>query len=169
MFYLRKKHNLKHVHNTFYLGKSSSVSSDLIANEYSYIGPNGLIYPNVRIGAYTMLANNVSIIGGDHDYKKAGIPIIFSGRDIVKETNIGKDVWIGGFTIIMTGVTIGDGAIVASGSVVTKDIESYTIYGGVPAKKIKNRFNTQQEVDLHKKMLEKSYVECGFNFNMLCT
>lgn len=54
---------------------------------------------------------------------------------------IGNDVWIGTGAIIMAGVKIGDGAVIAAGSVVTKDVEPYSIVGGIPAKKIKMRFN----------------------------
>ena len=168
MFFLRKKYKFINVHNTFYLGGKSSISSDLKAGSYSYIGPNCIVYPKVSIGDYTMFANNVSIIGGDHDFLNPNIPIIFSGRGILEETKIGKDVWIGAYTRIKTGVKIGDGAIIAMGSVVTKDVESYSIYGGVPANKIKNRFKTEQEVQRHKEMLKKTYTELGFNFNMLC-
>ena len=168
MFFLRKKLKLKNVHKTFYAGGKSKISPDLVAGVYSYIGPNCLIYPKVNIGAYTMLANNVSIIGGDHNFSKIGIPIIFSGRGILNETFIGKDVWIGAFSIIMTGVKIGDGSIIGAGSVVTKDIEPYCVYAGVPAKKIKNRFKNSEDLNKHKQMLKRTYKECGFNFNLLC-
>lgn len=56
---------------------------------------------------------------------------------------IGNDVWIGYEAVIMAGVTIGDGAVVATRSVVTKDVEPYTIVGGVPAKPIKKRFDDE--------------------------
>ena len=168
MFFIRKIKNLKYVHSTFYTGGKSSISDDLVADAYVYIGPNCLIYPKVHIGAYTMLANNVSIIGGDHNYNKIGIPIIFSGRGILNETFIGKDVWIGASSIIMTGVKIGDGSIIGAGSLVTKDIEPYTVYGGVPAKKISNRFQNSSDLKKHEEMLKKTYKECGFSFNLLC-
>jgi virginiamycin A acetyltransferase len=59
------------------------------------------------------------------------------------DTVIGNDVWIGTDTVIMPGINIGDGAIIAAKSVVTKDVEPYTIVGGNPAQKIKKRFPEQ--------------------------
>jgi acetyltransferase-like isoleucine patch superfamily enzyme len=168
MSILRKKYSLNNVHETFYLGGKSNVSSDLIAGVYSFIGPSCLIYPKVTIGNYTMLANNVAILGGDHEYNKPGIPIIFSGRGVLNPTIIGDDVWIGAYVTIMAGVTIGDGAIIATGSVVTRDVAPFAIYGGVPATKIKDRFKNVDEIDTHLGMLRKSYKDLGFNFNMLC-
>lgn len=168
MVFLRWKMGLKHVHKTFYIGGNCSLSPDLVAGAYSYIGPRGLIYPKVSIGDYTMLANDVAIVGGDHNYDKAGVPIIFSGRGELNPTIIGKDVWVGAYVKIMTGVKIGDGAIIALGSVVTKDVEPYSVYGGIPAKKIKNRFQNEQDIIKHKGMLNKTYQDCGFNFDLLC-
>ncbi|BAQ25089.1 CatB-related O-acetyltransferase [Streptococcus troglodytae] len=57
------------------------------------------------------------------------------------DTVIGNDVWIGTDAIIMPGITVGDGAIIGARSVVTKDVEPYTIVGGIPAKTIKKRFS----------------------------
>ena len=56
---------------------------------------------------------------------------------------IGNDVWIGYEAVILSGVTIGDGAIIGSRAVVTKDVEPYTIVGGVPAKPIRKRFDDE--------------------------
>ena len=103
-----------------------------------------------------MIANDVRILGGDHHYyKKVGIPIIFAGRSEMRQTIIGDDVWIGASSIIMTGVTIGNGVIVAAGSVVTKNLMPYGIYGGVPAQLIKMRF-IEDEIKIHESMLQKS-------------
>jgi len=168
MFFIRKKYKLKNVHKTFYAGGKSNIFSDLVAGPYSYIGPNCILYPKVKIGDYTMLANNISIIGGDHNFNQSEMPMIFSGRGVLESTIIGKDVWVGAYTRIKTGVSIGDGSIIATGSVVTKDVEPFSVYGGVPAKKIKDRFNSVREMNLHKEMLKKSYTEMGFTFNMLC-
>lgn len=57
---------------------------------------------------------------------------------------IGNDVWIGARAMILSGVKIGDGAVIAAGAVVTKDVEPYTIVGGVPAKPIRKRFTDEQ-------------------------
>ena len=170
MTYFRKKYNLKYVHNTFYIGgRGVLIYPDLQAGPFSYIGNRCIIYPKVSIGAYTMIANDVKIIGSDHVYNIPGIPSIFSGRDELKPTIIGKDVWIGACSIIMVGVTIGDGSIIAAGSVVTKNVEEFSIYGGVPAKKIKNRFVCDRDKETHREMLEKDYNECGFNSSLLVT
>ena len=56
---------------------------------------------------------------------------------------IGNDVWIGYESLILAGVTIGDGAIIGTRAVVTKDVPPYTIVGGVPAKPIRKRFNDE--------------------------
>ena len=62
-------------------------------------------------------------------------------EETVKVTTIGNDVWIGSKVTIIPGIRISDGAIVAYGSLVTKDVPPYAIVGGVPAKIIKYRFN----------------------------
>ena len=53
---------------------------------------------------------------------------------------IGNDVWIGENAVILGGISIGDGAVIGAGAIVTKDVPPYTIVGGVPAKKIRSRF-----------------------------
>lgn len=62
------------------------------------------------------------------------------GKEIIGQVTIRKGAFIGMNTTIMPGVTIGEGSVVAAGSVVTKDVEPFTIYGGVPAKKIRDYF-----------------------------
>lgn len=148
-FYLIKKYRLKSVHSTFYLAGHSKISKDFKAGAYSYVGPNCLIYPRVELGPFSMIANDVSIIGGDHRYNVPGRPIIFSGREELSKTVIGRDCWIGAHSILLTGITVGDGSIIAAGSVVTKDVEPYSIVGGVPAKKIKERFPSAEEKEKH--------------------
>lgn len=118
----------------------------------SYAGKN-LTCWHSRIGKYCSISWNVSIGGADHDYSKItthgflyvegfGIshPDNWGGYDrFIRQCTIGNDVWIGCHAIIKRGVTIGDGAVIASGAVVTKDVEPYTIVAGVPAKIIGRR------------------------------
>jgi acetyltransferase-like isoleucine patch superfamily enzyme len=75
--------------------------------------------------------------------------LVIVEKDLFEEyetTYIGNDVWIGNASSIKQGVTIGNGAIVAAGAVVTKDVEPYSVVGGVPAKLIRYRF-TREQID----------------------
>lgn len=161
MKWYRFKFNLKHVHETFFMAGFSFVSKDLIAAEYVFLGKGCLIPPNVTIGRYTMFAPKVSILGGDHNFNDPSTPIIFSGRPIMPKTQIGEDVWVGSNVLIMAGITIGNGAIVAAGSVVTRDIPPYSIYGGNVAKLIKMRFSEEQILE-HQKMLKKTEITISY-------
>ena len=68
---------------------------------------------------------------------------ITSAWDNKGDIVIGNDVWIGYEAIVLSGVTIGDGAIIGTRSVVTKDVPPYTIVGGIPAKPIRKRFSDE--------------------------
>jgi acetyltransferase-like isoleucine patch superfamily enzyme len=106
-----------------------------------------------------MLGPRVAIIGEDHLFDQPGVPIIFSGRPQLHRTIIEADVWIGYGAIIMAGKRIGRGAIVASGAVVTQDVPPYEIWGGVPARKIRDRFINEQDRKVHDQMLNRPPVE----------
>lgn len=124
-------------------------------DDYSYIsGPISYI-EEAKIGKYCSIARQVVIGVSGHNYNWVTTsPIIttplYNIIDDFKEEEqkpapvIGNDVWIGMNAIIMRGVTIGDGAVIASGAVVTSDVKPYSIVGGVPAKHIKFRFNEKQ-------------------------
>lgn len=152
--YLKIRYGWKGVSNSFYVVSPFDIHKSLIAGKFSYLGPGCSIPPNVKIGKYTMLAPNVAILGGDHIYNNPKLPIIFSGRPKTLPTYIGDDVWIGQNVIINAGITIGNGAIVAAGSVVTKNVPEYSIYGGNPAKFIKDRFDNSEDIEIHRAMLE---------------
>lgn len=152
-FIIKYFYGLKSVDKTFNIGGKCNISKDFSAGEYSYVGNNCLIYPGVTIGRYTMLAQNVQIIGSDHNFNIVGVPSTFSGRPKLNKTNIGRDVWIGANAIVMTGVNIGDGSIIASGSVVTKDVVAFSIVGGIPAKFLKWRFENPKDIAIHLDML----------------
>ena len=117
----------------------------------------------LRIGSYCSIAEGVRfILGGEHKINTITTfplktltfgmgPEAGSKGDIVLK----DDVWIGTNAIICGGVTVGQGAIVAAGAVVTKDVEPYSIVGGSPAKIIKYRFDEK----LRKKLLEIDIVK----------
>ena len=98
---------------------------------------------------------SLTIMGGDHNFRTIGKFVIDEltkmpedDQDVVIE----PDVWIGCNVTILKGVTIRHGAIVAAGSVVTKDIPPYAIVGGNPAKIIQSRF-TADEIERHEQIL----------------
>jgi acetyltransferase-like isoleucine patch superfamily enzyme len=131
----------------------------------SYIGSNSVI--NGTVGRFCSIASNVTVVSGLHPTNTfvSTHPAFFSllrqnGETFVthqkfteqKYVNneskrivaIGNDVWIGYGVIILPGITIGDGAILAAGAVITKDVMPYSIVAGVPAKEIRKRFNDEQ-------------------------
>lgn len=131
----------------------------LIIGDYFYIGRDSQIECDCIIGKYVIMGNKVGIVGRyDHFYQQTGIPVRLSsqirdkdyswkGVDLI--TEIGDDVWIGYGSTIMGGVKIGTGSIIAAASLVTKDVEPYSIYGGSPAKKIKDRFDNEADMARH--------------------
>jgi len=92
----------------------------------------------VRIGDRSLIGYRTQIISINHSIPPIGQPFPISGDD-PRPVIIGKDVWVGANCIITPGVTIGDGAVIAAGSVVTKDVDANSIVGGIPARLIKMR------------------------------
>jgi acetyltransferase-like isoleucine patch superfamily enzyme len=103
------------------------------------IGPNTNIFGKIIIGNNVMIAPNCTIVGGNHGILNNGIPMINQKNTTSGPIIIEDDVWIGANSIILDGVTIGAGAIVGGGSVVTKNIPKMAISVGNPAKVIKFR------------------------------
>lgn len=149
------------VHPTASVHRSASVARDLQADAYAFVGPGCYLSPMVEIGAYSMLAPRVAIVGGDHRHDVVGTPIQFTGRPRQLPTKIGRDVWIGYGAIVSRGVTIGEGAVVGAGAVVTKDVPAYEIWAGVPARKIRNRLSTEDRV-AHAAALERGGITPTF-------
>jgi len=114
------------------------------------------------IGKFCMIASDVTFImnGANHlNQAVTSYPFAIFGEDWSKamegktypnkgNTVVGNDVWIGYGATIMPGVTIGDGAIIATKSVVTKDVAPYSIVGGNPAKEIRKRFSEEKIEEL---------------------
>lgn len=104
-----------------------------------YVGRYSYLDGDITIGDHTMLASSVAIVGGDHAFDQRDVLMIDSSREHWKPTRIGCDVWIGHGAIILNGVTIGDGAVVAAGSVVVRDVPPYAVVAGNPARLIRSR------------------------------
>jgi acetyltransferase-like isoleucine patch superfamily enzyme len=123
---------------------------------FAYLGSGThIIYPTV-IGDLCMVAQDTHFAGNDHGFSEPGIPMRIANlwEDSRKKiTIVESEAWIGQRSIVLAGLKIGRGAIIAAGSVVTKDVSPYTIVGGVPAKFIKNRFRNQEEQDRHVREL----------------
>ena len=131
-----KKVNIEQ--NALFSGKVS-------LGDYSGIGINAKIYGTCIIGDYVMMGTDVTIITRNHRFDALDKPMMFQGFEEEKPVVIGNDVWIGDRAMIMPGVHIGNGCIVAAGSVVTHDVPDYAIVGGVPAKVIRYRNEEKAE------------------------
>jgi len=127
-------------------------------DDFTYIAANTNI-SQTSIGKFCSIGPNCQIGLGKHPSSQfvSTHPLFYSTRKQAQITisdknyfqefeniEIGNDVWVGANVIIIDGVKIGDGAIVAAGSVVTKEVPPYSIVGGVPARVIKYRFNESQ-------------------------
>ncbi len=154
-FFWRKRFGLKHVDKTVSFWGFSWISKDFKAGPYSYIGRGCRVCPKVSVGAYVMFADEVAVLGGDHRTDQPGVAMIFSGRPPLKETVIEDDAWIGHSAIIFAGVTIGRGAVVAAGAVVTRDVEPMTIVAGIPARFLRRRFKNEEEERIHMEFLDR--------------
>lgn len=132
----------------FSVPRNSFFSGDIKIGKYSTIGESCFLRGDIEIKNYTQLGAYVSIHSRNHPINTLST---YQGKQLFngalkelrsdRKVTIGNDVWIGHGTIILSGVTIGDGAIVGGGSVVTKDIPSFAIAAGAPAKVMSYRFD----------------------------
>ena len=91
----------------------------------------------IVIGKESMIASGCKFI--DHNHSTELLPKSQRKGDSCKKITIGQDVWLGANVVVLAGVNIGDGSIVGAGAVVTRSIPSNEIWGGIPARKIKDR------------------------------
>ena len=133
-----------------------AVVGDSVLGSFTYLAPDARVMYSA-VGRYCSIGPGTLIGGlGVHPSKwLSSHPVFFStkgqsgkntfaDRDYIDElprVTIGSDVWVGARAIVLDGLKIGDGAIIGAGAVVTKDVEPYAIVGGVPAKKIRMRFD----------------------------
>ncbi len=160
---LRFRHRLRHCGRDSYIGYQVVIRPRALwLGAESFIGPRcWLAVDDLRIGNYVMLAGRVAVVGGDHRFDVVGTPSVHAGRDVGRPVLIEDDAWIGHGATVMHGVTIGEGAIVAAGALVTKDVEPYTIVGGVPARPLRPRFEPE-EIETHRQALARRREADGF-------
>lgn len=157
------KKNIKLGYNsTFGRGTVFFAPNHISIADNVYIGKYCSLETDIEIGEGVVIGNNVGMVGKyDHDYSFVGkmikdAPWIgedtyrFKGRGL--QIIIEGDVWIGFGSVLLSGVKIGRGAIVAAGSVVTKDVTPYSIVAGNPAVQIAERY-TQEEIVQHESIL----------------
>lgn len=154
------------------LCKTSKVASkatvyNSILGKYTYIGVNTYVI-NTDIGHYCSIGNDSSIGLGQHPLFYASTsPVFYEGKNIFrknfaklkfqkyKKTTIENDVWIGERVLIMDGVSIGTGAVIGAGTIVTRDVPPYAIVVGNPGKILKYRFDD----DIISQLLESKWWE----------
>lgn len=149
--YMSRLSNVKvGLYDTFH--QEVSISDSVVGN-FVYVSNNSNI-SRCQIGSFCSIGPNVKIGMGIHPTDhistspifystKRQCQITFVDKDLIEEhgrIKIGNDVWIGANVIIMDNVEVGDGAIIAAGAVVNRDVQPYSIVGGVPAKVIRMRF-----------------------------
>lgn len=145
-----------------FIGDNSAIFNSQLG-DHTYVNSNSRINLS-KIGKFCSIASNVHIGVGAHPTNFVSTHPTFYANNKPFKTfadkmyfteesgaiEIGNDVWIGSNSVILNNCRIGDGAIVALGSVVTKDVPPYAIVGGVPAKLIKYRFTEKDIIELLK-------------------
>jgi maltose O-acetyltransferase len=122
----------------FYTGWEIELGDD------SSLGIDCMVPYDLKVGKDVMMGPYVVIVGNSHQFSRFDIPMRLQGYMEYQPVRIEDDVWIGARAIILPGLTIGRGAIIGAGSVVTKNVPPNAIVGGNPARIIKYR--TLQEV-----------------------
>jgi acetyltransferase-like isoleucine patch superfamily enzyme len=143
--------------------EGSKIDGTSRVGSHSYIGANVCVTKS-RIGRYVSIANNVSIGQGEHELDRVSTSSLFydnAWETLTKgEVEICPDAWIGVDAVILRGVRIGIGAVVAANAVVTKDVPDFTVVGGVPARVIKPRFGAEfQQMILASRWWEQEPAE----------
>lgn len=141
------------------LRKMSKFGNESVIRPFSYliethhieIGDRVVIRPNtmlmadkharIFIGNDVLIGAGVHVYVNNHRFDQVGIPIALQGYYSSKDVIIEDNVWIGANSIILAGVRVGTHSVIAAGSVVTGPVESFAVYAGVPARKIKGIIN----------------------------
>lgn len=119
-----------------------------------YIGPYAVLSANaeVSIGADTVIGPGFMLMTGDHKFSLPGVSYRELTEGDTRPVKIGRNVWIGARVTVLSGVTVGDASMLAAGAVVTKDVEPFSVVGGVPAEHLRWRFEGKDRA-LHEAFL----------------
>ena len=140
-------------------GTHFAQNMDVVIGNNVQFGNDCNVSSNVHFGNNVLMAGNVQFVGKhDHTFSVPGVTIWDGERGDNGTTMVGDDVWIGASSIIISGVTIGMGSIVAAGSIVTCGIPPCEIWAGVPAKKLKDRFASEADKRKHLEFLESLHL-----------
>jgi len=115
--------------------ENCEIGENVTIHDFCYVDGVG----GVVIGDNVRIAHNCSIISGQHRYDVPGKTIFESGY-VMGLIEIGSDVWLATGAVVTPGVKIGQGAVIGANSVVTKDVQSYSVTAGIPARFLKHRF-----------------------------
>jgi len=115
------------------------MGGELEIGDNSGLGLNCQACGPIRIGNNVMIGPDVIILTARHRFDKLDVPMCQQGDLPSEPVNIADDVWIGTRVIILPGVSIGKGAILGAGAIVTKDVPEFAIAGGNPARVIRYR------------------------------
>jgi acetyltransferase-like isoleucine patch superfamily enzyme len=130
------------VGKNFICGKSPSISkkNSIKIGDNFYMGNYCDLSSNLEIGNNVLVGSKVSFVGGDHKIDNIKDKLIRnSGRDVLKTTIIEDNVWIGTSSIILQGIYVASGSVIAAGSVLTKSTRNNEIWAGNPATLIRKR------------------------------
>lgn len=119
--------------------KNVSLTSQVCIGDNSGIGAYSILNGKVTIGKNVMIGRELQCYTVNHNIARTDIPMIEQGFSTMKPIIIEDDVWIGARVTILGGVTVGKGAVIGAGSVVTHDVLPYTVNAGNPARKVKER------------------------------
>ncbi|MCR5809455.1 MAG: acyltransferase [Clostridiales bacterium] len=132
------------------IDKGVTFATDIKLGEGSGIGANCSIPTGVSIGDHVMMGIDILMFTNEHRHDDITVPMGLQGRTEVQPIVIEDDVWIGSRSLIMKGIRIGHGAIIAAGSVVTKDVPPYEIWGGNPARFLKSRLPNEERIPIEQ-------------------
>ena len=136
---IKAKHTTKNIGLNFYIGGPTSLNSNTTIGDYcSTNGMKIIGNGNVVIGDYFNTGHDLLIISSNHNFKNAAY-LPYDDLQEKKNIEIGRCVWIGERVTIIGSIKIGEGAIIAAGSVLTSDVPPLGIAGGNPAKVFKYR------------------------------